>query len=228
MSTTLDTVTLDRLGPSLYTAKLVELLGSMDLPRGQACEIGVGSGVCLLKLAQLGYRNLCGTDMNAQSLDVARQLLAQYSPEVQVELLQGDLWQVFDCPRSFAVVVANLPHFPGETVVSGRPAHWQGGNGRNMIDRFLEGLVTHLAPQGVAVITHHDLVGLEHTQRLARELALDIQEIDRWTVYESRARMESVNPKCLIDQCETLNQLGPYSFVDSRVLAIRKKGNSSQ
>lgn len=228
MNTTAETFMLDQLAPSLYTAKLVEILGSMDLPRGQACEIGVGSGVCLLKLAQLGYRKLCGTDMNEQSLDVARQLLTQYSPEVQVEFLQGDLWQVFDCPRSFAVVVANLPHFPGEMVVSDRPAHWQGGNGRSMIDRFLEGLVTHLAPQGVAVITHHDLVGLEHTQRLARELALDIQEIDRWTVYESRARMESVKPKCLINRCETLNQLGPYSFVDSRILAIRKIGGQSR
>lgn len=223
MNTTVETFMLDRLAPSLYTAKIVDTLGSMDLPRGQACEIGVGSGVCLLKLAQLGYRKLCGTDMNEQSLGVARQLLAQYSPEVQVELLQGDLWQVFDCPRNFAVVIANLPHFPGKTVISDRPFHWQGGDGRNIIDRFLKGLVTHLAPQGVAIITHHDLVGLEHTQRLARELALDIQEIDRWTVYESRARMESVNPKSLIDQCETLNQLGPYSFVDSRILAIRKK-----
>lgn len=217
------TLMLEQLAPSLYTAKLVEILGTMDLPRGQACEIGVGSGVCLLKLAQLGYRKLCGTDTNEQNLMVARQLLAQYSPDVQVELLQGDLWQVFDSLRNFAVVVANLPHFPGEMVVSDRPLHWQGGDGRHMMDRFLEGLVTHLAPLGVAIITHHDLVDLKHTQRLARELALDIQEIDRWTVFESRARMESVKPKCLIDQCETLNQLGPYSFVDSRILAIRKK-----
>ena len=228
MFSDIDNLTYDRLAPSLYTTKLVETLGSIALPNGSVCEIGVGSGVCLLSLAQRGYDHLYGTDINAQSLDAARQLLAQYAPEVQVELLQGDLWQVFDEPQNFSVVIANLPHFPGDSIDIERPKGWQGGDGRGMMDRFLRGLATHLSPDGVALITHHDLVGLGHTEGLVNELGLQIHEVRRWTVYESRARMQSVRSQSLIDSCPTLRHLGPYCFIDSRLLKISRKGNDCQ
>ncbi len=228
MFSDVDNVTYDQLAPSVYTAKLVETLGTIELPTGSACEIGVGSGVCLLSLAQRGYEHMYGTDINAQSLVAARQLLAQYAPEVHVELLQGDLWQVFGEPQGFSVVIANLPHFPGDSVVMERPTGWQGGDGRGMMDRFLRGLAKHLAPEGIALITHHDLVGLGRTEHLVNELGLQVQEVNRWTVHESRARMQSVISKSLIDNCPTLRYLGPYCFIDSRVLKISRKGSCSR
>lgn len=221
--TATDYPALEQLKPSLYTASLVEVIGSMALPTGPACEIGVGSGVCLLRLAQVGYTHLSGTDINPQNLQAAGQLLAEHAPNAHVELLEGDLWQAFEQRQDFSVVVANLPHFPGELVNVERPIGWQGGDGRGLMDRFLSGLAAHLRRDGVALITHHDLVGLAHTEQLLDQFGLQACEVRRWTVYESCERMQSVNPRSLIDSCPTIQYLGPYCFIDSRVLKITHK-----
>uniref|UniRef100_UPI004047AF63 methyltransferase domain-containing protein n=1 Tax=Orrella sp. TaxID=1921583 RepID=UPI004047AF63 len=212
-----------RMFPSLYTSALIEGIGLVDLPSGAVCEIGVGSGVCLLHLAQIGYDKLYGSDINIENLTATRELFKVYSPNVALELLQGDLWQAFEQHQRFAVVIANLPHFPGVAPNLDRPIGWQGGQGRDLMDRFLRGLTRHLNRDGVALITHHDLVGLKHTEQLLDEIGLQAEAIKRWTVFESPARMASVNPLSLIDACPTINHIGPYCFVESRVLKLTHK-----
>jgi methylase of polypeptide subunit release factors len=212
----------NQLYPSPYTSALIEVIGITKLPMGLACEVGVGSGVCLLRLAQIGYDQLYGSDINTQNLTATRELFAAYAPDVSLELFQGDLWQAYE-QQCFAVVIANLPHFPGEVINLERPVGWQGGPGRDVMDRFLRGLSRYLNRDGVALITHHDLVGLKHTERLLDEIGLQAEAIKRWTVYESRARMASVKPPSLIDTCPTINHVGPYSFVESKILKITHK-----
>lgn len=212
-----------QLYPSLYTAALIEGIDLIELPTGPVCEVGVGSGICLLRLAQIGYDKLYGSDIEIQNLTATRKLFAAHSPDVSLELLQGDLWQAFEQHQCFAVVIANLPHFPGKVLNLDRPVGWQGGPGRELMDRFLRGLTRHLHRDGVALITHHDLVGLKHTEQLLDEIGLQVQAIKRWTVFETPARMASVNPPSLIDTCPTISRIGPYCFVESRILKITHK-----
>jgi len=212
-----------RLGPSLYTTALIQASKNEQLPNGSACEIGVGSGICLLMLAQMGFGRLSGCDTNPVCVDATRQLLGQHASNAILDIKQGDLWDAFESPTMFSVVLANLPHFPGEPITTDeetRLPNWRGGNGRQIMDRFLNGLPQFLAPDGIGLITHHDLIGLDHTEQLLEKIGLEATCVLRWTVHESAARMASVSDPSLIDRCPTAHQLGPYWFMDSRVLRI--------
>jgi hypothetical protein len=99
--------------------------------------------------------------------------------------------------------------------------HWRGGNGRDTMDRFLSGLPAFLAPGGLALITHHDLVGLQHTEELLATVGLKATCVFRWTVHEDATRMASVTDVSLIiENCPSAYQLGLYWFMDSRILRI--------
>jgi release factor glutamine methyltransferase len=211
----------DHLGPSLYTTALIQAIEQERLPMGLGCEIGVGSGVCLLALARKGMCELWGCDINPLCIEATYAILRRYaSDDVIVNLREGDLWASFEQPRLFSVVLANLPHFPGNLTVDTRLPNWRGGNGRDLMDRFLIDLPRFLAPDGVALITHHDLIGLEHTEDLLAERGLKSSCVLRWTVHENADRMKSVTNRPLIDNCPTAGRIGPYWFVDSRILRI--------
>ena len=217
----------EQLGPSLYTTALIQVVGQAALPLGPACEVGVGSGVCLLALAKRGFTQLSGCDVNPVCVDATRALLGQHASNASVDIREGDLWSAFDPRASFAVVLANLPHFPGTPLESdgnSRLPKWRGGDGRQMMDRFLTGLPAFLASEGVALITHHDLIGLNHTERLLARLGLQCDCVWRWTVHENAARMASIEDRALITDCPTAYQLGPYWFMDSRILRITHRG----
>ena len=216
-----------QLSPSLYTTALIQAVRQAPLPLGPACEVGVGSGICLLALAQRGFTRLSGCDINPICVEATRELLAKHANNALADIREGDLWAAFDSQASFAVVLANLPHFPGtplESDVNDRLPNWRGGDGRQMMDRFLTGLPEFLAADGVALITHHDLIGLDHTERLLASLGLQCDCLWRWTVHENAARMASVKDSSLIADCPTAYQLGPYWFMDSRILRITHRG----
>jgi release factor glutamine methyltransferase len=214
---------IDRLGPSLYTTALIQAAQSEPLPNGLACEVGVGSGVCLLTLALKGFNELWGCDINPICIRATEQMLNHHAPHVTVNLQQGDLWTAFEAPVPFAAVLANLPHFPGEPAKDLRLPSWRGGDGRELMDRFLIGLPAFLAPNGIALITHHDLIGLAHTEALLESLGLQATCVWRWTVHENATRIASVTDKSLIDHCPTAQKIGSYWFMDSRILRISRR-----
>lgn len=210
----------EQLAPSLYTTALLQVIETCALPPGRACEVGVGSGICLGALAARGYQELWGSDISPLCLQAAREMVSTVSQTVQLQLRTGDLWKAFEGAPRFDVIVSNLPHFPGNSPQANRLPGWQGGDGRALMDRFLLGLPDFLSPEGVALITHHDLIGLEHTNALLARRGLRSTELLRWTVYESPQRMASVTDMSLVDSCASLRQLGPYCLIDSRILML--------
>lgn len=210
--------------PSQYTAMLIGVLDQSDwsIRPEQVLDMGVGSGVCLAALAARFDSMLWGVDINPLCLQVARENLVSHAQDRQIELLEGNLWEPVPRHAKFGFVTANLPHFPGKPIDDSRLEGWTGGQGRSMMDQFLKGLAFHLDDDGVALITHHDLIGLEHTQSLLSELSLSCQERLRWTVFEPEQRMASLSDAALVDRCESYRCHAGYSFVDSRILEVRR------
>lgn len=222
MSTLHSPIDYAQLEPSAYTAALIQAIRQQELPDGPVCEVGVGSGVCLLALAEMGYHELSGCDLNEICVNATRQMLHTHAQDVVVDIRAGNLWQAFDAPKPYSVIIANLPHFPGQLAEDVRMDNWRGGDGRAIMDRFLLGLPDFLAPDGVALITHHDLVGLSNTETMLSRLGLHATCVSKWTVYESSERMSSVSNPDLIKQCKSAYQIGPYWFMESRILRIEK------
>jgi len=218
-----DPLYVDAFRPSEYTAALLRTIEIRCAGRvmHRVLDIGVGSGVLLCALARLGAGELWGVDINMNAVDASRDLLLAEVSERRVQILHGDMWGPIPPAMTFDVIVANLPHFPATIPTPGRPLYWCGGQGRGTIDRLLAGLSAHLTPDGVAFITHHELIGTAHTAETLRRHGLAATDAMRWTVFETRERMVGITPATLALDCESLRYYGGYAFVDACILEIR-------
>jgi release factor glutamine methyltransferase len=211
------------LRPSPYTTALFRVIQERctGLNLRNVLDVGVGSGVLLVALGQLGAKELWGVDINPDALGAAEHLLSEHSSHIPRHLLEGDMWTPIASEQRFDVIVANLPHFPAHVDAIDRPKTWTGGDGRKMINRFIEALPERLESSGVAFITHHDLVGIQKTLDCIRTSGLRCETVARWTVFETPERMRAVSKQTLLEGGETLQYLGGYAFMDARILAIQ-------
>ena len=217
------------LRPSEYTAALIHALQARaERVRGAAVlEIGSGSGVVLAALGALGATSLCGIDIEDDAIQSGMLLLAELGHGEMSELHQGDMWQPV-AGRRFDLIVANLPHFPMERrEVLGRRATWSaGGNsGRALLDRFIDGLETHLLPGGVAVVTHNAFVDLDRTREMLRERGMAMAVVQSILVGIPDEKLDRMTPAVLASELgRTLHRFGPYCFGEVNVIEIARIG----
>lgn len=208
--------------PSPYSTALLRVIKERCSGRilEHVLDVGVGSGILLAYLSRLGAKNLWGVDINPEALLTSKILLQEEAPSVPQRLMLGDMWQPFTFEQRFDVIVANLPHFPAKLNPLDRPSTWTGGDGRLLLNRFIQGLPNRLQAHGVAFITHHDLVGLQETMDCIHSSGLCCETVAQWTVFESPDRMTAVCEKVLSAGRESLYYVGGYAFVEARILAI--------
>lgn len=218
----------DQLRPSEYTAALIHVIRSRAplLHLHEVAEIGVGSGVVLAVLAELGAGRLYGVDIEPEAADSATALLSDLGFEDRANIFSGDMWEPLQgC--CFDLVVANLPHFP--TVAADCPDRFPGWSrggrdGRRLLDPFLEGLPHHLAPSGRALITHNAFVDIERSRRMLRPYGLDLRTVYKTTVYLPREKSSSITPEVLA-HCEgrTIHYHGAYAFGEMHIVEIGRR-----
>ena len=215
------------LRPSLYTTALLRAIQEHCPGRKlrSVLDVGVGSGVLLAALGQLGAQELWGVDINPEALSAAEHLLSEHSTHTPRHLLKGDMWAPIAPEQQFDVIVANLPHFPAHVESIDRPKTWTGGDGRKMINRFIEALPQKLNQDGIAFITHNDLVGLKHTTEYIDSCGLDCETVAQWTVFEPPERIGAVSAQTIAEGGESLQYFGGYAFVEARILAIKRKND---
>lgn len=213
------------LRPSEYTAALIQVLqADRQRVRGaRVLEIGSGSGIVLAALGTMGAAALCGVDIEAHAVAASGRLLATLDFEGPVEVHRGDMWlPVAD--RRFDLIVANLPHFPMEPVpVAGRLPTWSSGgsDGRRLLDPFLEGLSSHLAPGGRAVLSHNAFVGLERSRAIARDHGLSFRIALTVLVYIAEEKIARMTPEVLRGEVgRSLHRYGPYTFGEMHIIEI--------
>lgn len=215
------------LRPSPYTTALLRIIQDYCATRKMPAvlDVGVGSGLLLAALARLGAQDLWGVDIHAEALISADQLLAEVASDNTRHLLQGDMWHPIPPEQTFDVIVANLPHFPANVSVPDRPKTWTGGEGRQIIDRFIKALPHKLSQDGMAFITHNDLVGLKHTTECIDSCGLDCETVAQWTVFEPPERIGAVSGQTIAASSESIQYFGGYAFVEARILAIKRKND---
>ena len=208
--------------PSQYTAMLlqeVEAHASVVQQR-HVLDVGVGSGVLLAAAARLGASALSGVDISQDALDTTQRLLKVCADNIPCKLHLGDMWQPIPDGVRYSMILANLPHFPGAFHDKERPSTWAGGDGRGIINRFILGLPHYLAEGGVALMTHHDLIDFQHTQRLIQELGLSFETQCQWTVFEPPERMMAVSRQTYAQGGESVRCYGGYAFMNARIIKI--------
>ncbi len=222
------------LRPSEYTASLIRVLqANAHRVRGaDVLEIGSGSGVVLAALGAMGARSLLGTDIEEAAIAIGRKLMDELGYGGRAEFRRGDMWQPVG-DRRFGVIAANLPHFPMKTIalkahdIAGRFPTWSAGgpDGRRLLDRFLEGLQRHLAPHGIAVITHNAFVDLDRSRAIVQRQGLELRVAATTLIYIADEKLDFMTESVLCaEDNKTIHRYGPYAFAEMHIVEIGAPG----
>jgi methylase of polypeptide subunit release factors len=217
----------DPFRPSDYTGMLMHAmrLRSADYKRGSGLDMGVGSGVLLGVLGQLGVERLVGVDIDPAALEATEGLMRQMRLLDRTRLLLGSLWEPVGDQR-FDVVVANLPHFAAtEPSDPDHSPYWclGGPDGRQRLDPFLAGLGAHLKHDGAAFITHNAFVGTDRTRIMLAAQGLVSRPVLSTMVALHPAKSVLLQPDVRERFMDAgISRVGPYEFAEVQILEIRR------
>jgi release factor glutamine methyltransferase len=163
-----DTETLVDLAVAAVTERLVRAPRPTGTPPLRVWDVGTGSGaigvsiaVALRSTGALDEVHILMSDLSAEALALALENVVAHALADRVDLARGDLLDV-DPPPTLPVdiLVANLPYIArGELAALGGSTRFEppvaldgGDDGLEAIRRLLPGLVSVVAPAGVALL----------------------------------------------------------------------------
>ena len=160
----------------------IDLVQAAPLPLtarqgGVAVDVGAGTGVLSAVLARRGVGKVLATEVDERALACARFNMEHLGLVDQVEVLQADLFGGFKAD----LMVCNPPWLPAKPSAAIERAVYDENS--QMLKAFLEGLASHLKPDGEGWLVMSDLA--EHLQlrtRVALEqwiAAAGLQVVDR-------------------------------------------------
>jgi release factor glutamine methyltransferase len=162
--------------PISDTWLLADALDRERLPPGaRVLDLCSGSGALAVRAA------LAATPRHVTAVDISRRASATIRlnaalNRVRVRVRRGDLYGAVAGER-FDAIVSNPPYVPAigdDLPVRGLARAWDAGrDGRALLDRVCAGAPLHLRPDGVLLVVHSSLLGLEPTVTALRAGGLD-------------------------------------------------------
>lgn len=158
----------------------IDLVADAPWPQGAedpiVWDIGTGTGVLAAVLARRGARTMVASDINPRAVQCARDNVGRLGLADRVNVVEADLWpydddEVGDSGRA-DVVVCNPPWIPGRPTSALEQGIYDPGS--DVLNRFLDGLVQHLTPQGEGWLILSDLaeqLGLRSRDELLARIA---------------------------------------------------------
>jgi SAM-dependent methyltransferase len=151
-------------------SEYIELVANSPLPETEdAFDIGTGTGVIAAVLARRGVRYVTATDIDERALICARENISSLGYSAQVIVEQADLYP----PKKAGLIVCNPPWLPARP--SSPLEHAVYDPNSRMLRGFLEGLSTHLKPNGEGWLILSDLA--EHLELRSRNMLHTMFEI---------------------------------------------------
>jgi SAM-dependent methyltransferase len=162
-------------------SEYVGLVAEAPLPsRERAFDIGTGTGVLAVLLAQRGVAQIIATDLNPRALACAQDNVSRLGFSDQIEIIHANLFPEGRAP----LVVCNPPWLPARP--SSALEHAVYDPDSQMLRGFIAGLAAHLTPEGEGWLLLSDLaehLGLRsRTALLAMFDAAGLKIIDRLEV----------------------------------------------
>ncbi len=147
-------------------------------------ELGTGCGLIALECARRGANVIC-TDINPFAIQLTRRNIERNRHRLKghIEIRQGDLFSVLKQKELFHVIIFNPPYLP--TTKKEKVGGWfdtatdGGGTGLKVTQRFLQGLHTHLLPNGYAYFIFSSLSSRSTLERYLKHQRLSAEIIAR-------------------------------------------------
>jgi methylase of polypeptide subunit release factors len=130
----------------------LSLVAQAPLPATDlAFDIGTGSGVLAAILARRGVPRVIATDLDPRALDCARENIRNQGLAGSVTVQEADLFPAGTC----GLIVCNPPWLPARPTTPMESAIYDPDS--RMLQGFLDGLASHLAPGGEGWLILSDL-----------------------------------------------------------------------
>ncbi len=141
---------------------------------GSVLEIGCGSGIVSLAWAMAGNEVL-GVDINPEAVSCARENAKRNS--ISAKFIESDLFS--NVGGMYDAILFNPPYLPTDDSekLEGNINHaFDGGqDGRLVLERFLNGLKSHLKKDGELFLIQSSLNNLESTKSELMEMGFSIE-----------------------------------------------------
>jgi len=144
-----------------------------------ALDVGTGTGLIALLMARKASFVL-GVDINPLAVELAKENARRNGTE-NVEFRISDLFE--NVRGKFDVVTFNAPYLPGEPEEPIDLALVGGKSGREVLDRFIEGVMEHLKPGGTVQIVQSSVTGIDETLKKLREKGLSGEVVAKKHVF---------------------------------------------
>ena len=152
-------------------------------PGESVLDVGTGSGVIGVFACDRGAARVVGVDINPAAIRSATHNARMHGFAGTMKVLQSDLFNALGDER-FDVVTANLPfrNKPAPDVVA--MSQWDTDFKTNT--RFFEGVGRHLNPKGRIYFVQSNFGEIEATMRLAQAAGLQVAELARESIDDTR------------------------------------------
>ena len=152
-------------------------------PGESVLDVGTGSGVIGIFACYQGAARVVGVDINPSAIRSATHNARMHGFADVMEVLPSDLFEALGDER-FDVITANLPfrNKPAHDVVA--MSQWDTDFRTNT--RFFEGVGRHLRPGGRIYFVQSNFGEIEATLRLAQRAGLQVTELARESVDDTR------------------------------------------
>lgn len=166
----------------IMQAPLPQLLTTQSI----AFDIGTGTGILAVALAQRGVQRIVATDYDPRALNCARDNLIRLNLMEKIEWAQVDLFP----PGQAALIVCNPPWVPARPASPLEHAIFDPEN--RMLRGFLQGLCDHLLPGGEGWLILSDIA--EHLGLRTREALLHMIDTADLQVL-SKSDIKPIHPR---------------------------------
>jgi release factor glutamine methyltransferase len=152
-------------------------------PGESVLDVGTGSGVIGIFACYRGATRVVGVDINPAAVRSATHNARMHGFADTMSVLQSDLFTALGDER-FDVITANLPfrNKPAHDVVA--MSQWDTGFRTNT--RFFDEVARHLQPRGRIYFVQSNFGEIEATVRLAQAAGLQVVELARESVDDTR------------------------------------------
>ncbi|MCE7697449.1 MAG: class I SAM-dependent methyltransferase [Methanobacterium paludis] len=137
-------------------------------------EIGPGTGIISIIASKTAIK-VVAVDINPHAIECTRKN-AEHNKVFNIDVREGDLFDPVKGEK-FDVILFNTPYLPtgeDEKVDDQLEAAWDGGEeGRETIDRFLDGLYDHLKPHGKVQLVQSSLSDIPKTLKRLEEMGFE-------------------------------------------------------
>ena len=144
-------------------------------PGEVALDVGTGTGLIALIMARKADF-VIGVDINPKAVELARRN-AELNGIRNVEFRLSDLFE--NVSGKFDVITFNAPYLPGKPEEPIDFALVGGETGREVIDRFIGEVKSHLNPRGRVYLVQSSITGIEETLKRFEDEGFEARVISR-------------------------------------------------